>query len=222
MTFLPFQLKEKKMKKFEKYIHWFLVIGFPIVIGLFIWETYNLEPALIKAATLAQRDMIVKEYAGGWWDYVGYFLMTWFVLAVFTVVRLLSSASYRESLFLKIGMIKERDEREVEITGFASKFTMIANIALLLFLLFFNSLNMGLKKYNDHVIDSDGKPKNGTLSLGFGFKMIDTKAIDYQNDEKRREFSYKELPLSKTGIIVLLIIWQVGTYHVVARRKGIV
>jgi hypothetical protein len=209
------------MKKFDKWIHYFLILGLPVVVGFFIWEYFHLEPELIKAATLAQREMIVKEYAGGWWDYAGYFLMMWFFLAVVTTIRLLISNQYREECLSKLGMIKERDEREVEITGFASKFSMIASIALLLFLLFFNSLNVGLKKYNDRVIDSEGKPKNGTLSLGFGFKVLDDKAIVYKNEEKEKEFLYKELPISKTGIIILMIFWQVGTFHLAARKKAL-
>lgn len=207
------------MKNFEKYIHWFLLIGLPVVIGLFVWEYYSLDPALIKAATLAQKEMITKEYSGGWWSFIGYFLVLWFVLAIITIIKLLFSSNYREELLSKIGMIKERDEREVEVTGFASKFSMVASIALLLFLLFFNSINLSLLKYKNNLIGLDGQPKHGRLSLGFGFRLFDSKAIDYVNNDTEKHVEYKELPITKTGIIVLMIFWQVGTFHFSVRRK---
>lgn len=207
------------MKKLDKYIFWYLIGVFPFIVGFFIWESLTIAPEVIKAATLAQKDVIWKNYTGGMWDYIGTVIMIWFALAVFTTLRLLFSSRFREETFAKLGMIKERDEREVEITGSASKFSMIASIALLLFFLFFNSMSFGLKKHNDHVIGSDGKPKNGTLSLGFSFRMFDDKAIDYINNDSEREFNYKELPISKTGIILILIFWQVGTYHLAARRR---
>jgi hypothetical protein len=78
---------------------------------------------------------------------------------------------------------------------------------------------VGFKKYNDHVMGSDGKPQNGTLSLGFGFRMLDDKAIEYKNINSEKEINYKELPISKTGIILIMIFWQVGTFHFAARRK---
>lgn len=207
------------MKRLEKYIHWYLLIVFPFIVGFLIWESIVIEPAIVNAATLAQKDMIYQNYSGGIWDYAGIIMMVWFALAIITISRLLLSPVYREELLAKLGMIKERDEREVEITGFASKFSMIASIALLLCLLFFNSMSFGLKKYNDHVMGSDGKPKNGTLSLGFGFRMFDSKAIEYVNNDSQKEINYKELPLSKTGIVLLLISWQVGMYYLAARRK---
>lgn len=207
------------MKKLEKGIHWYLVILFPFIIGFFIWASMIVEPAVIKAATLAQKDLITQTYSGGTWDYIGYIIMVWYALALITLGRLLYSSSYREEILANLGMIKERDEREAEITGFASKFSMIASIAFLMCLLFFNSMNFGVKKQRIHPVEADGKTQRGTVTVGFRFSVIDYEAIKIVNNENEKEFSYKELPLTKNGTIVLIILWQIGMFALAARRK---
>jgi hypothetical protein len=198
------------MKKIDQIILWTLGLGFPVVVGLMIW-----------AYTLVGNNSTLKaeNYQGGVWDFLGTFFILWMILAVVTLFRLLINSDLRETVLSKVARIQERDEREVEVSGYAAKFSFFANLAMLVCLLFFSSLNFDLKK-NSHVTYNDkGEPKHGQLTMGLALHAYDDKAILIKNDQEQKEINYTELPISKSGIIILLIIWQIGTYHLSARKK---
>lgn len=204
------------MKKIDQIILWILGLGFPVVIGLLIWaysivgnnQTLNPE-ALVKQ----------NQYIGGVWDFLGLFFMGWVVLAVITLFRLLLSPDLRERMLSKVARIEERDEREVEVSGYAAKFSFFANLALLVCLLFFSIFNFHIEKKNKSFVDSNGETRHGHIRMGFKLRTIDEGSLVIKNDEVGKELSYSDLPISKASIIILLIIWQIGTYHLSARKK---
>jgi hypothetical protein len=198
------------MKKIDRIILWVLGLGFPIVVGLMIWYS-NLAP---------RTTAIDANASAVWGDYFGIFFMAWMVLAVVMLFRLLINSSLRETILSSVARIKERDEREVEISGHAAKFTFFANLALLVCLLFFSSITMSVIKYKDAYINDVGEPKHGRLSMGLSLKSHDKTAIKITNTDDVKELNYNELPLSKPGIIILLIVFQVGMYHLSARKKS--
>jgi hypothetical protein len=56
--------------------------------------------------------------------------------------------------------------------------------------------------------------------MGLSLHAYDSASIAIKHDEEKREVNYTELPLSKSGIIILLIVWQLGMYHISARKKS--
>ena len=202
------------MKKLDRIILWVLGLGFPIVVGLMIWAY-----TIVGYNATLQADEY-RNYAGGVWDYLGIFFIAWMVLAVITLFRLLINSNLRETILSSVARIKERDEREAEISGHAAKFTFFANLALLVCLLFFSSLSLTVNKYKDSYVNAAGETKHGKLSMGFSLKGYDKTAVKIINNDEMKELNYNELPISKSGIIILLIVFQVGMYHLSARKKA--
>lgn len=202
------------MKKIDRIILWVLGLGFPIVVGLMIWAY-----TIVGNNTTLQAEE-TRNYTGGMWDYLGIFFMAWMVLAVITLFRILINSNLRETILSSVARIKERDEREVEISGHAAKFTFFANLALLVCLLFFSSITMTVNKYKNSFLDAAGEPKHGRLEMGLSLKGYDKEAVKIINNDEVREMKYSELPISKSGIIILLIVFQVGMYHLSARKKA--
>jgi hypothetical protein len=198
------------MKKYDGIILRILAYGFPLVMGLLIW-----------AYTIVgnNKTLHTDDYSGGIWNLAGIFFIVWVLLAILTLFRLLINSTLREQVLSKVARVQERDEREAEISGYASKFSLFANLALLVCLLFFSTININVKKYNKDVVDQNGEKKHGLLSIGFGLKAYDDKAIVINENHESKEINYNELPVSKSGIIILLIIWQLGMYHFSARSR---
>jgi hypothetical protein len=206
------------MSKFDKIIFWFLGLGLPVVVGAMIWAN-----SIVGNGNTLYTDKYVKSaenYSGGLWNILGIFFISWVLLAIITLIRILLNSKLREAFLIKATRVQERDEREVEISGFAAKFSFFANLALLVCLLFFSSLNVSAKKYNKDFLDDKGNTKHGYLTMGFGLRAFDEKAITIKKDNEIKEINYSELPISKSGIILLLIFWQVGMYHFSARKKS--
>jgi len=199
------------MKKIDQIILWTLGLGFPVVVGLMIWAN-SIETQVIEG-----KKEVIKT--GGLWDTLGIFFIIWVVLAAITLIRLLINSKLRETMLSKVARIQERDEREVEVSGYAAKFSFFANLALLVLLLFLSSVNLKLKRDNQGFLDSEGQTKHGYIQLGFALKAYDEKSFKYENNNLGKELSYTDLPISKSGIIIFLIVWQMAMYHLSARKK---
>jgi hypothetical protein len=61
--------------------------------------------------------------------------------------------------------------------------------------------------------------KNGKVMIGFNVKAIDDDALLHEKTTEVESFNYKGMPLSKPLLILLMIFWQVGSYHLIARRE---
>lgn len=114
----------------------------------------------------------------------------------------------------RLAGIKERDEREVVVAGNAAKYSFLSTFALLLFMLVFSITTFNLEK---KVVPTTGK--NGAFSIGFGMKVFDETAYIHEVKDGVEKYDYKSLPLSKPFMILILMFWQIGSYHLMARRE---
>ena len=57
--------------------------------------------------------------------------------------------------------------------------------------------------------------KRGYITLGMKFRPIETK----KPQGKDLIINYQDFPMTKTGIILFLILWQMGSYHYLALRE---
>jgi len=139
------------------------------------------------------------------------------ILAVSLSLRLLFSGSFREATLAKLTLIKERDERESFLTGRAAKATMLASIAILIFLFCLSCFQVYYYTLPPEQV-VEGKTK--VISLGMRLDLFAdeaSKAADAAAGGKSL-WSYSGLPFSSSSIILGLIIWQIGFYHFSIKR----
>ena len=147
----------------------------------------------------------------------GLILGLWMLVSIYLSIRLLSSGSFRNKVLARLTFIRESDEREVMLTGKATKTTFLTSLAILIFLFCFSCFQVSLYKVPPGKA-VDGKTR--MLTLGLGFKLWDKPQQGAANQtlQKTDIFSYTGLPLSSTAVILLLIIWQIISYNYSMRQ----
>jgi len=193
------------MKKTFNVIQNYLLIASPFVVATMIWSSFlsfgrpeNPTPAL---------SML--------WELLSGNLMLWFVLLIVYLAFIVFYAPSRESVLKKIANIKERDEREAYITGKASRATFISTLSVLILLLFASTFQVTISKLPAQEV-YEGNTK--MLSLGFDMSLWDTETTQ-KKDSNEVIFETKKLPLSKSSLILLLIVWQVAAYNWNVRKE---
>ena len=150
-------------------------------------------------------------------NFAGLILGSWMLLAVYLSVRLLVSGSFRNKVLAKLTFIREGDEREMMLTGKATKITFLTSLAILIFLFCLSCFQISIYQVPpDKAIDG----KTRMLTLGVGFKLLENPppAAADQTLQKKDIFSYTGLPVSSTAVILLLIIWQIISYNYSMRQ----
>ncbi|MBC7540870.1 MAG: hypothetical protein H7281_18765 [Bacteriovorax sp.] len=188
------------LNRFDRYSFYYLVGLAPVIIGFMIW-------AVIK-------DFANMNAAGLGWDIFGWVFIAWVLIMLYLVTKMVFSKTIRDVVMTKLAGMKERDERESVVAGNAAKFSFLSTLALLLFLFIFSVTTFTVNK---HPKDLDNK--KGTAVIGFALNGIDETALVHEVKGEIETFTYKSLPLTKPVIILLLIFWQIGSYHLVARRE---
>ncbi|CQR73132.1 hypothetical protein SOV_49160 [Sporomusa ovata DSM 2662] len=195
------------MKRFDSVILKIFLYELPIILLYFISiSIFGLEAA-------AQRNSFAKV----WYDFGGCFIFgSWMAVSLCLSVRLMVSASCREKVLAKLTFLKERDEREVLLTGQAAKNTMLTTLAILLFLFCLSCFQISVYQVPpEQAVDG----KSRVLSLGLQFDFT-TKKIPQtaENIEKQNLLSYDALPISSSTVIICLIGWQIASYNYLMRR----
>lgn len=166
-------------------------------------------------------DLESNAYVGGYfkilYDFFGFVFAFWMLITLYLSVRLIMSNSFREMVLTRMTFIRERDEREVLLTGMAAKRTMLTSIALLLFLFCLSSFEFSVY----HVPPEkaiDGETKVASWGLSFGLlansppEQGETAGVD------QKIVTYTGLPVSNASLLLGLIIWQIVIYNYSMRR----
>ena len=129
-------------------------------------------------------------------------------------------SQFRTRILTSLTGTKERDEREVFISGMASKGTFLATLSLLIFLLFLSGFHYKIS----HKIKDPGENSTNsytrTSSIGYNFEFFEKEDKKILTKDKPQSHIYFEgLPLSKQGILLLLIIFHLGSYHLLRRQQ---
>lgn len=193
----------KQLNRFDQYSLKYFIYTSPVFIIFMIWATYEF-------AGVADKTTL----NGGIWDYFAGFFIPWVLILLYTVTKMLFSKNFRDITMARLAGIKERDEREVVVAGNAAKYSFLSTFALLLFMLVFSITTFSLEK---KIEPTTGK--NGTFTIGFGMKALDETAYVYEVKDGIKKFDYKSIPLSKPFMILILMFWQIGSYHLMARRE---
>jgi amino acid transporter len=195
------------MKKLDSILLKIFLYGLPVVTVCAIFS-YSYSPEFIKPAT---------GYAKLLYNLAGLVLALWMMLSLFLSVRLLVSGSFRDKVLAKLTFIRERDEREVILTGKATKTTFLTSLAILIFLFFLSCFHVSIYRVSpEKAVDG----KTGAISLGLGFSLLESSKQAKPDDatQKKDLFSYTGLPISSTTVILALIIWQIISYNCSMRR----
>ena len=151
------------------------------------------------------------------YNFSGLIFAIWMLLSIYLSIRLLASGSFRNLVLARLTLIRERDEREVMLTGRATKKTFLTSLAVLIFLFFLSCFQVSIYRVPpEKAVDG----KTGMVTLGFGFNLLESskKALPHEALQKTDIFSYTGLPVSSTAVILLLIIWQIASYNYSMQR----
>lgn len=143
---------------------------------------------------------------------------SWMTLSIVLSIRLMVSETFRDQVLSRFTFIRERDEREVMLTGKATRTTFLTTLAILMFLFCLSCFQVSIYRVPpEKAVDG----KTGFVTLGLTCSLLETsRQTGAQGEELRRRdiFTYSGLPVSSTAIILGLIIWQICSYNVTMRR----
>lgn len=112
------------MKKLDSILLKSFLYGLPLVVMLGIFSYYY------GLGIFSQATGKIKFL----YNFAGLIFAIWMLLSIYLSVRLMFSGSFRNKVLAKLTFIKERDEREVMLTGKATKTTFLTSLAILIFL----------------------------------------------------------------------------------------
>ncbi len=194
------------MLKFNRYIAQYLLYALPAVVVCIVWTSFQSQSEI-----LAMENAVLSFI----WNVLSWNLILWFALLIYFLFALVFSRRFRELLLKRLACVRERDEREEQITGWASKAAFLSTLALLILLLFASVIDIRVTRLPAGQ-EIDGKSR--TLSIGLGFQALDLSGREVAGEDGTI-FSIHDLPLSKEGIVLAIILWQLGSYHYFARRR---
>lgn len=148
----------------------------------------------------------------------GLLYATWMILSIVLSIRLMVSGIFRDQVLSRFTFIRERDEREVMLTGKATKTTFLTTLAVLIFLFCLSCFQVSIYRVPP---EKAVNGKTGFISLGLSCNLLEnSKQVGGHNEEflKQDIFTYSGLPISSTAIILGLLIWQICSYNVTMRR----
>ena len=195
------------MNRFYRTLQNYLLYASPFVLICMIWSPFQ------EGTPPAGTSLFVK----GLWEIFSWNLMLWFAALGVFFTFMIFNAGAREKTLRRIANLNERDEREEYITGKASRTVYISTLSVLIFLLFLSTVTFNIERLPQN---QAVQGKTGVVNIGVKFDFFDTAKIERENKETAVLFEHKDLPLSKTGIIFILLIWQLATFNLQARKEG--
>ncbi len=196
---------DEKMKRSDFILSRTFLYGLPAVICLAVYS------AIYEKASLQAAGNVTANFLH---ELTGLVLGTWMLLTVYLAVRLLISETFRDEILARITFMKERDEREALLTGKATKTTFLMTLALLFLLLCLSCFQVSLYHLPP---EKAVNGKTGVLTLGTSFKLAQPPVP--MKGVQQEYFSYTALPVSTTGIILILILWHIFWYNFSMRRE---
>ena len=177
---------------------------------------YGLPAVIVLAGFSYSYSLGIINHAASYlkllYNFSGLVLAAWMTLAIYLSVRLIVSGAFRDKVLAKLTFIRERDEREVVLTGKAARTTFLTSLAILIFFFCLSCFQISIYRVSpQEAIDG----KTGMVSLGFGFNLLESSPKDKTDHTIRKQdiFSYTGLPVSNATIILVLIIWQIISYN---------
>ncbi len=195
------------MGKFDSLLLKSFLYGLPAVIVLAIFCHFH------NLGTESHGNFYANLFNG----FLGFVFALWMSLALYLSFRLIFSGPLRDKVLAGLTFRRERDEREIMLTGKATRIAFLTSLAFLVLLFFLSCFHVSIYRVPpDKAVDG----KTGFISLGVGLSLLDhVKQTSSRNTlEKKDIFSYHGLPVSNTAIILALIAWHILSYNYFIRR----
>lgn len=198
------------MNKLNKTILAYFIICLPVATIVYLFF-----PSIRDTDT--SRGSSLREWSNAIY---GFLFAVWIICASYIGIALVLSKKFREQLLTRISGMKERDEREEFIVGKSSRNAFLFNLGLLILLFMLNLFQINVTKLPpDKVFDG----KKHSLSLGLKLSPLEqlgTEKKQSQNGNAQDAstlFNYS-LPITVSGVLLLLIVSQIGSFYVYSRR----
>ncbi|MBF0529397.1 MAG: hypothetical protein HQK55_09025 [Deltaproteobacteria bacterium] len=189
-----------------------------MLLKIYLWGL----PAVVVLGALSYNGQVeALSRTGGYLSQLnnltGLVFGVWMALTIYLSIRLMLSEGVRDKVLTKMTFIKERDEREIILTGQAIKTTYLTSMAILIFLFFLSCFQISIYRVPP---EKAVNGKTGVLTLGFGFSVLENSKKAKSEEVIKQEdiFTYSGLPVSSSTVILALIIWQIGSYNYMMRR----
>lgn len=190
------------MKKWDMVLLKGFLYGLPVVVG------YAVFAYCVDWRTVGRSN----EYLKSLYDFGGLVLGLWMMISIALSVQMVVSKEFRDSVLVKLTLIKERDERETFLTGRAAKEVFLTSIAILIFLFCLSCFEVSLYRLPpDQAVD--GKAR--VISLGVKFELFDQATLKNGDGSLQKEsiIAYSGLPFSHSSVILGLLFWQIIAYN---------
>jgi len=140
-------------------------------------------------------------------------MMAWLVAGIYFFLALTFNSHYRERTLVKLANIRERDEREERIVGHASRQTFLIMLAVLISLFALSTV-----RYDFTQKTADDSTRSITIGH---FSLFDLKPEMVTSNHGGVEHQYQSysIPLSKTGLLLLMVGVQLAAFKLTARRE---
>lgn len=193
------------MSKVNRWLQNYLVLSLPFVIACATWGSIQSDREILTSGSFLAKAA---------WEVLSWNLIIWFLCLVVFLVLMVFVSSTRDMVTRRIANIKERDEREIYITGQASKKAFTTTLSVLIFLFFISIFTFNVSKIPpEEMVSNRGK----SLSLGFNFKLTDEPKTE-RDQAGQVLVESKDIPLSKSAILLLLIAFQISVFGFSARK----
>jgi hypothetical protein len=97
--------------------------------------------------------------------------------------------------------------------GLAARRSFVSTTCLLIFLFFLSCFTLSVARLPDHTVDG----KKSSLSIGFQFSGMDPKTTT--DHDGKVVYEHQDIPLSKSAILLIVLVWQVSVFRHTARRE---
>lgn len=193
------------MKRLDSLLLKVFLYGLPLVVALAVFS-YSRDPEIMNR-TAGSVKLI--------YNFAGLVFAFYMILSIYLCVRLMISGSFRDKVLTRLTFIRERDEREVVLSGKATKTAFLTSLAILIFLFCLSCFKVSVYRVPPEQAVGG---KTGFVSLGFGFSLLEGSKPANPIRIEKDLFTYAGLPVSSTTVILILILWQVAVYNYSIRR----
>lgn len=195
------------MKNFDSVLLRIFLYGLPIIVILAIFS-YSYDYETIDSAS---------NYIKLIYNFAGIMFASWMLFSIYLGIRLMFCEIFREKVLTRLTFIKERDEREIMLTGKAAKTTMLTTLAILIFLFCLSCFQVSVYSIPPEKA-IDGKTRIVSLDLKFELLKSLPKNPSQETIQKQAILDYTGLPISSSAVILGLIMWQIIAYNYSMRR----
>ncbi|OFZ18652.1 MAG: hypothetical protein A2Z20_04785 [Bdellovibrionales bacterium RBG_16_40_8] len=193
------------MNKVNRWLQNYLVFSLPFVVACAAWGSIQSDREI-----LVNGSFLTKAT----WEVLSWNLMIWFLCLITFLILMVFIPSTRDMVTRRIANIKERDEREIYITGQASRRVFTSTLSILIFLFFISIFTFNVSRIPPEEIFNN---RAKSLSIGFNFKLTDDPKVE-KDQTGQVLVESKDIPLSKSAILLLLIVWQISMFGLSARK----